>query len=117
MLSRIPESSDMVAQVGYILSMQKTLNYIMLEDYKSAYASAKECYAYQSETYSISVQVRDMYAMLALQTGDIETYTTLEEEIKEYGEAESGFSQDVKDYKAGKVTLQELAMDGGYDLL
>ena len=117
MLSKIPESSDMVAQVGYILSMQKTLNYIMLEDYKSAYVSAKECYSYQSETYSISVQVRDMYAMLALQTGDTETYTTLEEEIKEYGEAESGFSQDVKDYKAGKVTLQELAMDGGYDLL
>ncbi len=63
MLSKIPDGSDMVAQIGYILSMQKTLNYIMLNDYKSAYASAKECYSYQSETYSISVQVRDMYAM------------------------------------------------------
>ncbi len=117
MLSKIPDASDMVAQVGYILSMQKTLNYIMLKDYKSAYQSAEECYSYQSETYSISVQVRDMYAMLALETGDTETYTTLEEEIKEYGDAESGFSQDVKDYKAGKVTLQELAQSGGYDLL
>lgn len=117
MLSRIPDSSDMVAQIGYVLSMQKTLNYIMLKDYDSAYKSAEECYSYQAETYSISVQVRDMYAMLALETGDTETYTTLETEIAEYGEAEAGFSQDVKDYKAGKVTLQELAQSGGYDLL
>ena len=116
-LAKIPDGSDLIAQLGYVLSMQKTLNYIMLEDYKSAYTSAKECYSYQSETYSISVQVRDMYAMLALQTGDTETFKTLEEEIKEYGEAAAGFSQDVKNYKAGKVTLQELAMDGGYDLL
>ena len=117
MLARIPDSSDMIAQIGYILSMQKTLNYIMLNDYKSAYTSAEECYSYQAETYSISVQVRDMYAMLALETGDTETYKTLEEEIKEYGDAEAGFSQDVKDYKDGKVTLQELAQSGGYDLL
>lgn len=117
MLARIPDSGDMIAQIGYILSMQKTLNYIMLNDYKNAYASAEECYSYQAETYSISVQVRDMYAMLALETGDTETYKTLEEEIKEYGDAEAGFSQDVKDYKAGKVTLQELAQSGGYDLL
>ena len=117
MLARIPDSSDMIAQIGYILSMQKTLNYIMLNDYKSAYTSAEECYSYQAETYSISVQVRDMYAMLALQTGDTETYKTLEDEIKEYGDAEAGFSQDVKDYKDGKVTLQELAQSGGYDLL
>lgn len=117
MLASIPDSSDMIAQIGYILSMQKTLNYIMLEDYKSAYTSAEECYSYQAETYAISVQVRDMYAMLALKTGDTETYKTLEEEIEEYGDLESGFSQDVKDYKDGKVTLQELAQSGGYDLL
>lgn len=117
MLSKIPDSSDMVAQVGYVLSMQKTLNYIMLKDYKSAYASAKECYSYQSETYSVSLQVRDMYAMLAIETGDYDTFETLEEEIATYGESSAGFSQDVKDYKAGKVTLQELAMNGGYDLL
>lgn len=117
MLASIPDSSDMIAQIGYILSMQKTLNYIMLEDYKSAYTSAEECYSYQAETYAISVQVRDMYAMLALETGDTETYKTLEEEIEEYGDLESGFSQDVKDYKDGKVTLQELAQSGGYDLL
>ena len=117
MLSKIPDSSDMVAQVGYVLSMQKTLNYIMLKDYKSAYASAEECYSYQSETYSVSLQVRDMYAMLAIETGDYDTFETLEEEITTYGESSAGFSQDVKDYKAGKVTLQELAMNGGYDLL
>lgn len=116
-LAKIPDGSDLIAQLGYILSMQKTLNYIMLEDYKSAYKSAEECYLYQAETYSISVQVRDMYAMLALKTGDTETFTTLEEEIKEYGEAAAGFSQDVKDYREGKVTLQDLAMNGGYDLL
>lgn len=117
MLASIPDGDDYIPQMGYILSMQKTLNYIMLKDYKSAYASAKECYSYQAETYSISVQVRDMYAMLALQTGDTETFKTLEEEIKEYGEEASGFSSDVKNYRDGKVTLQELAMSGGYDLI
>ncbi len=117
MLATIPDGDDYIPQMGYILSMQKTLNYIMLEDYKSAYASAKECYSYQAESYSISVQVRDMYAMLALQTGDTETYTTLKEEIEEYGEEDAGFSTDVKNFKDGKVTLQELAQNGGYDLL
>ena len=117
MLARIPDGDDYIPQMGYILSMQKALNYIMLGDYKSAYASAKECYSYQSESYSISVQVRDMYAMLALKTGDTETYTTLEEEIKEYGEDAAGFSTDVKNFKDGKVTLQELAQSGGYDLI
>lgn len=117
MLATIPDGDSYIPQMGYILSMQKTLNYIMLEDYKSAYASAKECYSYQAESYSISVQVRDVYAMLALQTGDTETYTTLEEEIKEYGEEDAGFSTDVKNYRDGKVTLQELAQSGGYDLL
>lgn len=116
-LSRIPDGSDLVAQVGYILSMQKTLNYIMMKDYDRAYESAHECYSYQSESYSISVQVRDMYAMLALQTGDTDTYTALETEIAEYGDAAAGFSSDVADYRAGRVTLQELAMSGGYDLL
>lgn len=117
MLATIPDGDSYIPEMGYILSMQKTLNYIMLKDYKSAYASAKECYSYQAESYSISVQVRDMYAMLALQTGDTETYTTLEEEIKEYGEEDAGFSTDVKNYRDGKVTLQELAQSGGYDLL
>ncbi len=117
LLSKVPDGSDLIANLGYILSMQKTLNFIMMDDYKSAYESAKECYSYQSESYAISVQVRDMYAMLALKTGDMETYETLVEEITQYGDAEAGFSQDVKDFKAGKVTLKELAMDGGYDLL
>ena len=117
MLAGIPDGDDYIPQMGYILSMQKTLNYIMLKDYKSAYASAKECYSYQAETYSISVQVRDMYAMLALETGDTETFKTLEDEIKEYGEEASGFSSDVKNYRDGKVALQELAMSGGYDLI
>ena len=117
LLTKIPDGSDMIAQLGYVLSMQKTLNYIMLEDYKNAYASAEECYSYQAETYAVSVQVRDLYAMLALQTGDIDTYNSLEEEIKQYADEASGFSQDVKDYKDGKLTLQEIAMSGGYDLI
>lgn len=117
MLSRIPDGSNMVSQLGYVLSMQKTLNYIMLKDYKNAYQSAHECYSYQSELYTVSVQVRDMYAMLALETGDTDTYTTLKEEIEQYGDAGIGFSKDVENYRTGKVTLQELAQSGGYDLL
>ena len=117
MLSKVPDGGNLVAELGYILSMQKTLNYIMMKDYNSAYESAYECYSYQSETYSVSAQVRDIYAMLALQVGDTDTYTTLKEEIEEYGEDAIGFSEDVKNYREGKVTLQELAMDGGYDLI
>lgn len=117
MLSKIPEGSELIASYGYILSMQKTLNYIMLKDYEKAYKSAEECYAYQSESYSISVQVRDLYAMLALETGDKDTFKQLEEEIEQYGDESSAFSSDVENYRDGKVTLQELAMNGGYDLI
>ncbi len=117
MLTTVPGGNTLIASLGYSLSMQKTLNYIMMDDYKSAYVSAKECYSYQAESYSITIQVRDMYAMLAYKTGDMETFTALEEEIKEYGDDAAGFSEDVKNFKEGKVTLKELAMGGGYDLL
>lgn len=116
-LAKIPDGSNLIAQLGYILSMQKTLNYIMLEDYQNAYKSAEECYSYQSESYSVSIQVRDMYVMLALQVGDTDVYTSIKEEIEEYGDDAYGFSKDVENYRAGKVTLKELAMSGGYDLL
>ncbi len=116
-LAKIPDGSDLIPEYGYMLSMQKTLNYIMLKDYDNAYESAYECYAYQSELYSVSVQTRDLYAMLALQAGDTETYTTLKEEIETYGDEATGFSQDVEDYRNGEVTLQDLVMSGRYDLL
>lgn len=116
-LAKVPDGSEMIAQLGYILSMQKTLNYIMMDDYEKAFESAHECYSYQSESYAVSVQVRDMYAMLALEVGDTDVYTTLKDEIAEYGEDSIGFSKDVENYRKGNVTLEELAMGGGYDLL
>ncbi len=119
-LAKIPDGSDLIASYGYVLSMQKTLNYIMMKDYASAYESAYECYSYQSEIYSMSIQTRDLYAMLALETGDTEKFAELESEIEEmtalYGDDSAGFSEDVEAYKNGKVTLQELAMSGRYDL-
>lgn len=116
MLKNLANGDEIAAQMGYTLSMQKALNYIMLGDAASAYDAAKECFDYQNEAYNLTVQARDMYAILALANGDKDTFAMLEEEIDEYEDAIE-FSSDVTDYKDGKVTLEELAQSGRYDLL
>lgn len=116
-IAALPGGSDLIPQIGYTLSMQKTLNLIMLKDYAGAYKSAKECYSYQAETYSLSVQVRDLKAILALATNDTEGFKELEDEIKQYPDEGIEFSQDVTDYKEGKITLEQIAESGRYDII
>lgn len=119
-LSYVYNSYDLIAERGAMLSMQKTLALIMAKDYEGAYASAKECYSYQTESGSATIQARDLYAVLALATGDEDTFKELSDEIKQYEEIygdEMAFTDDVKDYQAGKITLQEIAMSGRYDLV
>lgn len=116
-LSDLDNSEALLPSYGYILEMQKSINYIMLEDYAKAYEAVKQCYDYQAQVGSLSIQVRDMYAMLALQTGDKTTFEAFEAEIVESGEYGVPFTDDVTAYREGKKTLQEIVMDGGYDLL
>ena len=85
--------------------------------YEKAYETITQSYTYQSETGSLGIQVRDLYAMLALKTGDKTTFEALETEIKESGEYGVPFTEDVTAYREGKKTLKEIVMDGGYDLL
>ena len=117
MVKNLVGGDELVVQIGYYLSMQKALNYIMMNDLESAYEAATECFEYQNSAYNLTVQARDMYAMLAIATGDKETFALLEEEIAEYGDESIEFSRDVTDYRDGKITLQELAQSGGYDLI
>lgn len=117
LLSGLDNAEALLPSYGYILEMQKSINYIMLEDYAKAYESVKRCYEYQAQMGSLSIQVRDMYAMLALETGDKTAFEALETEIAESGEYGVPFTDDVTSYREGKKTLQEIVMDGGYDLL
>ncbi len=116
-LKGLDNAETMLPSYGYILEMQKCINYILLEDYERAYEAITSCYNYQLESGSMTLQVRDMYAMLALENGDNDVFTALEEEIEEYTYSSIAFTADVTNYREGKVTLQEIVMDGGYDLL
>lgn len=117
LLKCLDNSVAMLPSYGYILEMQKCVNYIMLEDYQKAYESVTTSYDYQSQLGSFSIQVRDMYAMLALETGDKATFEAFEAEIAEAGEYGEPFTDDVTAYREGKKTLKDIVMDGGYDLL
>ncbi len=117
LLGNLDNASVILPAYGYILEMQKCVNYIMLEDYEKAYSAVKQCYEYQAQLGSYDIQVRDMYAMLALATGDKTAFESIETEIAELGTDGVPFTDDVTAYREGKKTLQEIVMDGGYDLL
>lgn len=117
MLEGIKGGEQLIADTGYVLAMHKTLNYIMLGNYDEAYLAIADCYNYQMNGYGPGLETRDLYAMLALATGDTKSFENFELEIKEYGDDSIQFSSDVTDYKNGKITLEELAMSGRYDLV
>ena len=116
-LENIKGGEQVIADTGYVLAMHKALNYIMLGDYNEAYLAITDCYNYQMNGYGPGLETRDLYAMLALATGDTKSFENFELEIKEYGDDSIQFSSDVTDYKNGKITLEELAMSGRYDLV
>lgn len=110
---------DLIAYAGSSLSMQKTLNLIMLKDYEGAYSSAEECCSYQGEFYGYTTnEARDLYAILALATNNTEKYDEIAKDVASnvelYGK-EYDFSSDVSDYKNNKISLEEIAMSGRYD--
>ena len=104
-------------QYGYILQIQKTLNYIMQDDLQKAYEMAGKAYDNLSMTGALTIPTRDLYALLAWATGDKKTFEALELEIESYGDASIEFSSDITDFKAGKVTLKELVESGRYDII
>ncbi len=117
-LAALEDGYNLVAQIGYTLSMQKTLSLVMLGKYTEAYESAEECCTYQMDSLeTVESQSRDILAILALATKNNETFEELETEIKDSGDYGIPFSQDVTDYKDGKITLEEIVMSGRYDLL
>ncbi len=117
MLEELPNGENYMMQYGYMLHVQQTLNFIMQDKYEDAYKTIKTSYDNLSMTGGLTIQVRDLYAMLALQTKDTKTFEALELEIDSYGDSSIAFTSDVTDYKSGKLTLKEIAESGRYDLI
>ncbi len=117
MLEALPNGDSYVMQYGYMLQLQQALNYIMQGKNAEAYEAVTAAYDNLSMTGGLTVQVRDLYAVLALETGDTECFEALELEIESYGDASIGFTSDVTDYQAGKLTLKEIVESGRYDLI
>ena len=72
--------------------------------------------ANQAASLSSLAEARDLYIILGLALDNTEPYDTAAEEIEMYGDDAIPFSDDVKNYKDGKITLSEIAMSGRYDL-
>ncbi len=117
MLNSLRYGDSYVAQYGYMVQIQKALSLIMQEKYDLAYEEMTDAYDSLSLTGGLTLQIRDLYAVLALQNGDEEAFEALEDEIKMYEEEGIGFTDDVINYKAGKITLKEIAESGRYDLI
>ena len=66
-LAALEDGYELVARLGYTLSMQKTLNLTLLGKFTDAYESAEECCSYQMDALgSTDSQSRDLLAILAL---------------------------------------------------
>lgn len=115
------KSYDLVAYAGSYLSVEKSLNFIMLKDYENAYASAKEAVSYQNDFYGSTTPIaRDLLAILALAVNDTEKYDELAEavaaNVEENGK-EYDFSSYVYDYKDNKITLEDIVGSGYFDVI
>ena len=117
MLEALPNGENYMMQYGYMLHIQQTLNFIMQDKYDEAYEVIKMAYDNLSMTGGLTIQVRDLYAMLALETKDQKTFDALALEIESYGDESITFTSDVTDYQSGKLTLKEIAESGRYDLI
>ncbi len=117
MLAGLPNGENYVMQYGYMLQLQQTLNYVMQDRIEEAYEAVTEAYDNLSMTGGLTIQVRDLYAILALATGDTECFEALDLEIDSLGDEAYAFTKDVTDYKAGKITLKEIVESGRYDLI
>lgn len=121
MLYSLTNGGEIYDQLGYILLTQASLNLIMqAEALTGSQRTDKLDEAFQAANQAASLsslaEARDLYIILGLALDNTEPYDTAAEEIEMYGDDAIPFSDDVKNYKDGKITLSEIAMSGRYDL-
>lgn len=117
MLQKLPNGDNYVMQYGYMLQVQQALNYMINNKTDEAYEVITAAYDNLSMTGGLTIQVRDLYGILALATGDDKVFEALSLEVESYGDDSIAFTSDVTDYQAGKITLKEIAESGRYDLI
>ncbi|MGN0568986.1 MAG: hypothetical protein ACI4N4_00600 [Candidatus Fimenecus sp.] len=121
MLYSLTNGEEVYDQLGYILLTQASLNLIMqAEGLTGSERTDKLDEAFQAANQAASLsslaEARDLYIILGLALNNTEPYDTAAEEIEMYGDDAIPFSDDIKNYKDGKITLSEIAMSGRYDL-
>ena len=121
MLYSLTNGGEVYDQLGYILLMQASLNLVMqAESLTGTQRTDKLDEAFQAANQAASLsslaEARDLHVILGLALNNTEPYDAISEEIEMYGDDAIPFSEDVANFKDGKITLSEIAMSGRYDL-
>ncbi|MGN1162065.1 MAG: hypothetical protein ACI4SX_07475 [Candidatus Fimenecus sp.] len=127
MIYSLTNGEDVYESVGYILLMQISLNLTMqaeelegserTEKLTEAFELTNQAdYLYSTVNHEQLIEFRDLYVILGLALNNSEPYDEAAEEIEAAGEKGIAFTEDVTNYKDGKITLSEIAMSGRYDL-
>ncbi len=117
MLKALPYAQSYVTEFGYMINAQKALSLIMQEKYDEAYETMTEVYDGAYQLGAVTIPIRDLYAVLALEAGDDEAFKAIKDEIESYEDESVRFTDDVIDYQAGKLTIKEMIEKGGYDVV
>lgn len=88
---------------------QTALSCLALGEYDNACTAAKSAY----EQYNYSIQVLDTLALCYVATGNDEGYAEVE---KIFAQNSMAVSDEVKDYKDGKITLDSILKEGDFDV-
>lgn len=93
----------------YELYRQEALCYLAKGDYASAYTKASEAYS----NYAYSVEVIDTLALCAAVQGNEDVYNEMSKILTDNG---FEIAEDVRNYKAGSITLDDILLKGDYDV-
>lgn len=88
---------------------QSALSCLALGEYDNACAAAKSAY----ENYNYSIQVLDTLALCYAAAGNEDGYSEIEQIFAQNGMT---VSDEVKDYKDGKITLDNIIKEGDFDV-
>lgn len=88
---------------------QSALSCLALGEYDNACAAAKSAY----ENYNYSIQVLDTLALCYAAAGNEDGYSEVEQIFAQNGMT---VSDEVKDYKDGKITLDNIIKEGDFDV-
>lgn len=88
---------------------QSALSCLALGEYDNACEAAKSAY----EQYNYSIQVLDTLALCYAASGNDDGYSEVEQIFAQNGMA---VSDEVKDYKDGKITLDNILKEGDFDV-